>query len=169
MTQRCTKAFEAADFGRLTDAIWGRRVCIMGGAPSLADDLRGIEADVWISANEHGARLRPVDFVVCVDSVHGVTGKSLREHIRAFTDAPIISPESYADFRLRGWPNAPERLLSGVTAMYVAGICGAASIQLAGFSRQMGQDWQTRLVEPFIFCPVYGSPYEPENEDVQRC
>ncbi len=133
----------------------GKSVCCIGGGP--VSDLP--ECDIYISANEHGARLRRVDFVVAVDTFHGITRKPMRAHIRDYSDAPMIGPQRDADVRLKWWPGCPERLLSGVTAVYVAAQWRARSIHLVGFSDRQGQRRQMDMIAPYIDCPVYGSPY----------
>ena len=40
-------------FGELVMRHRGQRICVMGGGPTLATDLESVEADVWISVNEH--------------------------------------------------------------------------------------------------------------------
>lgn len=105
----------------------------MGGGPSLAADLERVKADVWISVNEHGARVRPADYVVAMDTTHTVHKTEMRKHIRAHTDAPIIGPWGWNDYQILKWPLQPRFMLSGVVATWVASLMGAHPVILAGF------------------------------------
>lgn len=111
----------------------GQRICIMGGGPSLASDLEQVKADVWISVNEHGARVRPADYVVAMDTTHTALKVDMRQHIRAVTDAPIIGPWGTCEYQILKWPLQPKFMLSGVVATWVASMMGAHPIILAGF------------------------------------
>ena len=110
----------------------------MGGAPSLADEIGRLQADVWISANEHGAKLRPVDYVVAMDDRHGGLKTPMRGEIRKYTDAPIIGPAAGNDYQLVTWPGAPRKGLSGMAAAWVAWVMGAHPVILAGFDAYGG-------------------------------
>lgn len=131
----------------------GQRICVMGGGPSLAADLEGVKADVWISVNEHAARIRPVDYVVAMDTTHTSLKVDMRKHIRAVTDAPIIGPWGTCDYQILKWPLQPKFLLSGVVASWVASLMGAHPLILAGFDCY-GGDAQTvgqhRLYLPHV-------------------
>lgn len=111
----------------------GERICIMGGAPSLASDIENVKADVWISCNEHGAKLRPVDYVVAMDRVHTVHHVPMDQWIRRHTDAPIIGPWMFADYRIGKYPLEPKQIVTGVVATWVAWAMGAHPVILAGF------------------------------------
>ena len=117
----------------------GARICVMGGGPSLAADLERVEADVWISANEHGARLRPVDYVVAMDNLHTGLKVPMQGHIRQHTDAPIIGPWHWCDYGIANYPLEPRLIFSGVIAMWVAYVMGAHPVILAGFDCYGGQ------------------------------
>jgi len=111
----------------------GQRICVMGGGPSLADDIATVKADVWISVNAHGAKLRPVDYVVAMDTIHTKDGGDMRRHIRPHTDAPIIGPWGTCEYQILKWPLQPKFCLSGVVATWVASMMGAHPVILAGF------------------------------------
>ena len=133
----------------------GKRICVMGGAPSLSEDLEAINADLYISANEHGAKLRSVDYIVAMDEQHG-SGKPMEKVLREVCDAPIISPCHYRDIYLNSWPRAPRRIYSGLTAAWVAYAMGAKVVFLAGFDGygQVGALRKARIFEIEIRCPV---------------
>lgn len=120
-------------FGELVMRHKGARICVMGGGPNLAADIAGVQADIWISANEHGARLRPVDYVVAMDNLHTRLRVPMEGHIRAHTKAPIIGPWHWCDYGLTEYPLAPRLLLSGVIASWAAYLLGAHPVILAGF------------------------------------
>jgi hypothetical protein len=115
----------------LIDRHAGQRICVMGGGPSLAADVVRVQADVWISANHHGAALRAVDYVVALDDVHDQLHRPMRDVIRQHTAAPIIAPHPWADIRLADWPLGLP--LTGPVACWVAAAMGARQIVLAGF------------------------------------
>lgn len=130
----------------------GQRIVVMGGSPDLADDIKGLKADVWISANEHGAKLRPVDYIVAMDPNHSVKGGRMDEHLHAVSDAPIISGEVFADYLLVDWPQAPRRILSGIIGAWVAWLMGGHPVILAGFSEQSLRE--AKQFAPLIFGEV---------------
>lgn len=110
----------------------GKRFAICGGADSLSDDLAQINADVYISANEHGVKVRDCDYIVAMDTQHG-SGKRMELVLREYSEAPVISPCDYADYRAHSWPNAPRRMYSGLVAAWVAYAMGAKVVFLCGF------------------------------------
>lgn len=111
----------------------GKRICIMGGGKSLADDLKNIKADVWISVNDHGARRRKVDYIVCMDNIHTGNKMEMRHYLRQFSDAPVISPWHWGDYQICRWPDYPYLFNSGVIASWVAYLMGAHPLIFAGF------------------------------------
>lgn len=120
-------------FGELVMAHKGARICVMGGGPTLASDVEKVKADVWISANEHGAKLRPVDYVLAMDNIHTVLRVPMEGHIRPHTKAPIIGPWHWCDYDLSTYPLSPKMLLSGVIASWAAYLMGAHPVIMAGF------------------------------------
>jgi uncharacterized Rossmann fold enzyme len=113
----------------------GERIVVMGGGPSLGADLARLPddvADIWISANHHGAALREVDYVVALDDVHDQLHRPMRELIREHTEAPIVSPHDWADIRMAGWWPLT-LMLTGPVAAWVASHFGARRVILAGF------------------------------------
>jgi len=116
----------------------GQRIVVMGGAGSLARDIDGLEADVWISVNEHGAKLREVDYVVAMDEEHGTKRVPMRRVVRELTNAPIIGPHESNDIRLHTWPTCPRKGLSGMVATWVAWVMGGHPVILAGFDAYNG-------------------------------
>ncbi|UOF79509.1 hypothetical protein [Caudoviricetes sp.] len=120
-------------FGELVMKHKGARICVMGGAPSLADDIAKVDADIWISTNTHGAKLRSVDYVVAMDNTHTETSEFMEGVIREVTDAPIIGPWHWANYGLTDYPLAPRVLLSGVVAQWAAYMMGAHPVIMAGF------------------------------------
>jgi len=135
----------------------GQRICVMGGGPSLAADLERVKADVWISVNEHGAKLRPADYVVAMDTTHTELKTDMRKHIRAHTDAPIIGPWGWNDYQILKWPLQPRFMLSGVVATWVASLMGAHPVILAGFDCYGGDPkivGQHKDYRPHVFADV---------------
>jgi hypothetical protein len=120
-------------FGELVMRHKGARICVMGGGPTLADDIAQVEADVWISANQHGARLRPVDYVVAMDNLHTVHKVSMEGVIREFTNAPIIGPWHWCDYGITNYPLSPRLMFTGVVAQWIAYMMGAHPIIMAGY------------------------------------
>lgn len=120
-------------FGDLVMAHKGQRICVMAGGPNLAADIERVDADVWISVNEHGAKLREVDYVVAMDNTHTKLHVPMNKHLRKFTKAPIIGPWHWNDYQLMRWPLQPRFMISGVVASWVASMMGAHPVILAGF------------------------------------
>lgn len=117
----------------------GERVCVIGGAPMTVSQAKRLRADVLISANDHGAKLRPVDYVVAMDDAHAKEGGSMRERIRQHTEAPIIGPYSHCDIQLATWPSSPHKLYSGLVAIWAAWAMGAHVILVAGMNGYDGE------------------------------
>ena len=127
----------------------GARVCIMGGSDSLADDVKQVNADLWISANEHGCKLRDVDYIVAMDHEHGGLRRPMLSVLREYSDAPVISPEPYADIRMHTWPFAPRRIYSGLVAAWVGWALGAKVVILAGMDSYNGTKGAVRKAERY--------------------
>jgi hypothetical protein len=120
-------------FGELVMRHKGARICVMGGGPNLASDIEKVDADIWISSNQHGAKLHEVDYVLAMDNEHTVLKVPMEGVIRQHTKAPIIGPWHWCDYGLTTYPLAPRLLLSGVIASWAAHMMGAHPVILAGF------------------------------------
>lgn len=120
-------------FGELVMKHKGARICVMGGGPNLASDIAQVEADVWISANQHGAALRPVDYVVAMDNLHTIHRVLMLDIIREHTDAPIIGPWHWCDYGITNYPLAPRLMFTGIVAHWLAGMMGGHPVILAGY------------------------------------
>ena len=147
------------DFWGLILAHRGKKIAVMGGAPCLAEHLtKGVEADVWISANHHGILLRKADYLLCMDEVvkqHGNT--PFPDFVRAHSDAKIISPYHWADHQLVTWPQHPRLVLSGMVATWAAFMMGAKSIVLLGMDGYGGDPGyidEARKMARDVHCPV---------------
>lgn len=145
----------------------GKVICVMGGAPSLGDDLQDIKADVYISANEHGTAFREVDYMVAIDDACGRNGLPIAKHLREFSDAPIIGQHEDVDFRLHAWPGSPRKTYSGMVAVWCAWAMGAKAVVLAGVNAYEGKDSamrDARLVADAVRCPVRVAGSNEENK-----
>lgn len=144
-------------FGELVMKHKGARFCVMGGGPNLASDLEMVKADIWISANQHAAKIRPVDYVVAMDNLHTVLQVPMEGLIRPHTKAPIIGPWHWCDYGLATFPLAPKLLLSGVIATWAAYVMGAHPVVLAGMDCYGGARRSVNLFKeyvPHVKCPV---------------
>jgi hypothetical protein len=117
----------------------GQRICVMGGSKSLDTDLETIDADVYISVNDHGARRREVDYIVCMDNIHTAKKVEMRHYLREFSDAPVVSPWHWGEYQICRWPDYPYLFNSGVIASWVAYLMGAHPLIFAGFDCYGGQ------------------------------
>ena len=145
------------EFGELVLKHKGKRICIMGGAPSLEDDLIQIEADVYISTNGHGCGLVSPDYLFAMDEANGNQGGvPMGGYLRGLSDAPIISPRGYADYYLTDWPQAPRDVLSGMVAAWAAYMMGAKVVILAGMDgyQKSGFIGESVKMARDIHCPV---------------
>lgn len=109
---------------------------VLGGAPSLPAQLeqcppRG-EA-VYLSANDHGARLTACDYLVCHDQ-RDSRGDPMERTLRAF-GAPIVSRHIFADYRIMG-SVVPD---TGIETAWVARLLGCAPIYICGIECFSGQ------------------------------
>lgn len=111
---------------------------VMGGAPSLPDDIAQIRGDaIWISANQHGAMLRPVDYVLYVDELHMVTGERMSKKMAAF-GAPTISLGFDSDYRVPNYAAVGFRGNCGLQAIRLAAALGANPIIVCGIECYQG-------------------------------
>lgn len=108
----------------------GRPIVAMGGGPSLPADVARIrDAACWISANEHGAKLRPVDYLVCCDDIHQALGVPMQQHLGRF-GVPIIGRPQWCDYRFHDIDYSGN---SGMWAILAGWILGGAPVIAAGF------------------------------------
>lgn len=147
------------DFRELILAHPGKRVIVMGGGPSLSSDLDRLgkrAGDVVISTNAHGVDLRRPDYLLAIDHTHTGAGQPMGQYLRARSDAPIISPHEFADYRLATWPQAPRYILSGLVAAWAGFAMGGKVVCLAGFDGYPDNDYagEARKVADEIRCPV---------------
>ncbi len=165
------------DFRELILAHAGKRICVIGGAP--VDSLP--EADVYISTNGHGVHLRQPDYLLAMDRRNSREHVAMEVWLRGKSDAPIISPHGYADYRLGNWPQNPRFVLSGMMATWMAFLMGAKVVILAGFDAYGGEAGyieEARKIDRDVYCPVRvagGGPltkvwpqYEPEESFVSE-
>jgi hypothetical protein len=128
----------------------GQRICIMGGSKSLDTDLETIDADVYISVNDHGARRREVDYIVCMDNIHTAKKVEMRHYLREFSDAPVISPWHWGEYQICRWPDYPYLFNSGVIASWVGYLMGAHPLVFAGFDCYGGQPRIINMHRTFV-------------------
>lgn len=134
----------------------GKRFAILGGSRFLEDDVAQVKADVYISANEHGVKVRDCDYIVAMDTNHGNSremGALLREH----SSRPIISKNDYADYRVHSWPHSPRVMYSGLIAAWVAYAMGAKAVFLCGFdayNQKAGAVRKAQMYVDHIRCEV---------------
>lgn len=122
----------------------------MGGSPCLDDDLKNIEADIYISANEHGAKRRKVDYVVQMDEIHTVKRVRMEPYLRQFTDAPIVNPWMWGDYQMFRWPLYPRLMNSGVLASWIGYLVGGHPVILAGFDCYGGDPRILKMHEQYV-------------------
>lgn len=111
---------------KLVHAHWGRPAVVMGGGPTLPDDMAKCpQGALLISANEHGCKLTKCDYIVCCDEIE----KKVRPY-----NTPIIGTKLWADYRVfeKVVPN------SGALACMVAWVMGCAPIIIAGCTLYQG-------------------------------
>jgi hypothetical protein len=121
------------DFRELILKHRGARICVMGGAPGLEEQLEQVRADLYISTNAHGVQWRAPDYVLAMDERHSrFNGAEMGQWLRSRVTAPIISPHGYADIRLGVWPQSPRFVLSGMVGAWAAWAMGAKVVILAG-------------------------------------
>ena len=161
------------DFRELILAHKGKRICVMGGAPIAALP----DADVFISTNAHHLDLVTPDYLLAMDERNSREGVEMGAFLRSRSDAPIISPHGYADFRLGHWPQHPRFVLSGMIATWAAWAMGAKVVLLAGcdgYGGDAGYVDEARKIARDVKCHVRvvgGGPlatvwpeYDPEEK-----
>ena len=150
------------DFRELILKHKGKRICVMGGSPQLAEHLAQVEADVYISTNAHGVDIRAPNYLLAMDSVNSRNGRPMGDYLRSQCAAPIISRHAYADHQFVTWPQAPRDVLSGMVATWAAFCMGAKVVILAGFdgyakdrpSRLSGYTFEAIKMARDVKCPV---------------
>lgn len=129
-----------AEFKELILKHRGKVFCVIGGAPFDPDLLKGIKADVFISTNEHGVKVHDCQYMVAMDDTHSGNGKRMYDHLREYSDLPIISRSAYADYQLETWPDAPRTsFLSGMAAVWCAWAMGAKAVIVVGMNGYDGK------------------------------
>lgn len=135
----------------------GARICVMGGAPSLDEHLKQVDADVYISVNAHGSHHRH-DYIVAMDEDHGNLGVPMMGYLRDKSKAPIIGPRHWNDYVLTTWPDCPKTsILSGMVAAWVAWTMGAKVVILAGMDGYGGSASGMAHCSPIardVKCPI---------------
>jgi hypothetical protein len=126
------------DFRDLVMAHKAKKICVMGGAASLAEHLPQVQADVYISTNAHGIDLQAPDYLLAMDENNSRESVPMGQFLRSRCDAPIISPHGYADHQLVTWPQSPRFVLSGMVAAWAAYMMGAKVVILAGMDAYSG-------------------------------
>lgn len=140
-------------FGELALKHKGKRICVIGG--KRLDSLP--DADVYISTNAHGVHLVQPNYVLAMDERNSSQNCPMGPYLRSKTDAPIISPHEFADYRLSTWPQNPRFVLSGMIAAWMAWFMGAKVVILAGMDGYGGQDGykdEAMKIDRDIHCPV---------------
>lgn len=117
-------------FTRLVLRYAGRPVVAMGGGMSLPEHAeRCPSGSIWLSANEHGALLRQVDYVV--------SACNPEEKLKAL-GLPIIGRRHWSDYRVPDWDEWKMGSNSGMAAAYVAWALGGHPVILAGMDCYQG-------------------------------
>jgi hypothetical protein len=112
----------------------GQSCVVMCGGVSLPESIKGLEADVWISANQHGAMLRKVDYIVYTDVVHQVTKEPMAPMLRKY-GVPLISKRFDSDYRI---PEFPFNGNSGMQAVVIACMLECDPIIVVGMDFYQG-------------------------------
>jgi hypothetical protein len=129
----------------------GKRICVMGGSPCLAEDINNIEADIWISANEHGAKLREVDYIVNMDENHTVKRLRMESYLKQYSGkAEFVNPYQWSDYQMFRWPLHPRLMNSGVMATWIGYLMGAHPLILAGFDCYKGDPRIVKMHHDYI-------------------
>lgn len=152
------------DFRELILKHKGKRFAVMGGGPSLAADMDRIgSVDVVISTNGHGVGIRKPDYLLAIDHTHTGKGVPMGSYLRGLSDAPIVSPHGFADYRMGFWPSSPRFVLSGLVATWAAFVMGAKVVCLAGMDGYAKNDYrgEARRIARDIHCPVRVMPSSP--------
>lgn len=131
--------------GESVDHHAGRPAIVMGGAPCLPDDLSRVDLPgaLRISANEHGARLGPVDWCVFGDRTHQITREPMVERIRRHHAGPMVTQQFLAEpepgvVRLHNWAQWGVPANSGHMAVLWAWLLGCRPIVVCGIEHYSG-------------------------------
>ena len=105
----------------------GRPAVVMGGGEHLPTEVAAAPQDaVFISANQHGALLRRVDYIVSLD-------KRIEPVLRQF-DVTLVSNRDWGDVQILNQPAAE----SGIAAAWFARLLGCAPIVITGMDCYSG-------------------------------
>jgi len=126
-------------FTNLLGAYGGRPIAVMGGAPCLPDDVERVSScnPIWISANEHGAKLQPVDYIFAVDFMHQREARLMSDVLAPY-ETPVISRwGQYASYMIpAGLPKVEGN--AGLQAIYYAFLMGAWPVIVTGIELYQG-------------------------------
>lgn len=121
----------------LSDIHKGRPAVVMGGAPSLPEALRRCPDNaVYISANQHGAMLRKVDYIFYTDRVHQSTNAPMRLMLKRY-GVPLVGPQPDADYVMETTIEAN----SGIRAILFAEILGCDPVIVVGIEMYQGKTY----------------------------
>ncbi|MDE2098505.1 MAG: hypothetical protein KGL39_14725 [Patescibacteria group bacterium] len=123
----------------LRDAYARRPIIVIGGGPSVANDLHKIPKSYpacVISANEHGFRQDrfDVNYIVSVDYTYSMSRTPMREKLAQY-GRPSINRWSWADYRIPEWHFNGD---SGLSAIAVAVMLGGWPVIALGMDRWVG-------------------------------
>jgi hypothetical protein len=123
----------------------GEPIVVMGGSPNLPDDIAKVKSSAcWISANEHGAKLRGCDYAVYVDPVNQVSGRDFRKILKPY-GVPTISQCFEADYRIPDWEETGFLGNCGFHAIWIAWMLGGNPIIVCGIENyQDGTYWHNQ-------------------------
>jgi hypothetical protein len=133
--------------GRFSAMASSRPAIILGGAPCLLPDLEKIpkpllEEALKFSANEHGARVLPVDWCVSGDRNHQVTGESMYSRVRQFHAGNILTQHFVeGTTRLHTWNQWKFPASSGHMAILWAWLLNCSPIIVCGIEHYTGKTY----------------------------
>lgn len=117
------------------DCYAGQPILVIGGGPSVAEDLPRLVADGFdpacvIGANDHAPKQSyyKTGLLVNCDRVHMEKKLDMRDVLRPY-GLPIINKHSWADYRLAKWTFTGN---SGLTAVAVAVALGGNPVVVTG-------------------------------------
>jgi hypothetical protein len=125
----------------LKDVYAGRPGAVLGGGPSLPEDLSHVPAwAVLISVNQHALLISRADYLVFMDVPHPLRHAELYDAVKEFAGVKVSPQRDWSDVDLQGQRRIALGDYSGHLATWLALWMGCEPVILAGMDCYQGDE-----------------------------